>query len=298
MSVYNGAEYLPETLDSVLNQDGCDFEFIVVNDGSDDESAAILDDYSTRDNRLRVIHQENTGLTLALMRGCSEARGEFIARQDAGDISLPGRLRLQHEFLQSNPQAVMCCGAVRFVGPLLEPLYRVAKPMEQLDMGLRKMAVDHIQGPPHHGATLFRVTAYRQAGGYRLPFYVAQDVDLWLRLTEIGQCLGMAETIYEARLAMGSISSRRRDEQLRLCAAAIACAEHRREGKDELAVLESLAPVAVPKRAIGRFERARFHYFIASCLRRNGAGAAKRYYWMAFRDNPFHGKALFRLLFG
>jgi glycosyltransferase involved in cell wall biosynthesis len=298
MSVYNGARYLAETLDSVLKQEFGDFEFIVVNDGSSDGSAAILDDYALRDGRLRIIHQENTGLTRALIRGCADARGEFIARQDAGDISLPGRLGHQHGFLLSHPEASMCCGSVRFVGPLHEPLYEIEKPMEQLDAGLRRLSVRDIQGPPHHGATLFRASAYRQAGGYRLPFFVAQDMDLWLRLTEIGKCLGIAEVMYEARLEMGSISSRRREEQLRLCAAAIACAEARRQGKDEGLILKSLDPGATLKSALGRCERARFHYFIASCLRRNGVGAARSYYWRAVRENPFHGKALFRLLFG
>src|SRR5882672_190526 len=76
MSVLNGAEALPATLDSVLDQQDCDFEFIVVNDGSTDASACILDRRAAGDPRLRVIHQANTGLTLALIRGCNEARGD------------------------------------------------------------------------------------------------------------------------------------------------------------------------------------------------------------------------------
>jgi glycosyltransferase involved in cell wall biosynthesis len=85
--VYNGAFCLAKTLDSILSQEGVEFEFIVVNDGSSDKSGQILNDYAQRDSRLRIIHQENTGLTRALIRGCDAVRGEFIARQDAGDIS-------------------------------------------------------------------------------------------------------------------------------------------------------------------------------------------------------------------
>ena len=114
MSVYNGANHLSETLDSVLSQEDCDFEFIVVNDGSTDGTTRVLDDYAKRDKRLRVIHQENTGLTRALIRGCSEACGKFIARQDSGDISLPGRLKMQMNVLGGDIQAafVSCATAI------------------------------------------------------------------------------------------------------------------------------------------------------------------------------------------
>src|SRR5262245_61573626 len=88
MSVYNGADKLGETIDSILSQDGISLEFIVVNDGSNDESEGFLNNCAKRDPRIRVLHQENQGLTRALINGCALARGEYIARQDAGgDIS-------------------------------------------------------------------------------------------------------------------------------------------------------------------------------------------------------------------
>jgi len=103
MGVYNGAEHLEQTLASILSQEGCDLEFIVVDDGSTDDTGSILDAWAAQDKRLRVIHQQNTGLTRALIRGCAEARGEFIARQDAGDVSLPGRLDAQFTYLKTIP---------------------------------------------------------------------------------------------------------------------------------------------------------------------------------------------------
>src|SRR5450759_1549651 len=107
MSVYNGASHLAATLDSILSQEGVKFEFIVVNDGSSDKTGQILNDYAQRDSRVRIIHQENTGLTRALIRGCDAATGEFIARQDAGDASLPGRLARQLDVFRNNPHVVM-----------------------------------------------------------------------------------------------------------------------------------------------------------------------------------------------
>lgn len=297
MSVYNGARSLIETMDSVLGQVDCDFEFIVVNDGSVDETATILDRYAALDARLRVIHQENTGLTVALARGCVEATAEFIGRQDVGDISLPGRLSTQSKFLAAHPEAVMVACAVQFSGPDHEPLYRTSKSMMQLDQGLRQLQIDQLSGPPHHGATMFRRDAYLAVGGYRLPFVVAQDIDLWLRLCERGTCLGMPECLYEARMEEGSISSRRRKEQLRLCRLAIACAIQR-QGRDETALLEACIPSPPQKQQVGRAERARFHYFIASCLRGHDREGARRYYRLAVQANPFHLKALLRFITG
>lgn len=298
MSVYNGANHLAETLDSVLSQDGCDFEFIVVNDGSSDATAGILDDYAFRDKRLRVISQENAGLTRALIRACSEASGEYIARQDAGDISLPTRLKQQSDFLQSHPEAVMTACAVQFSGPLREPLYENAKPMMQLDAGLRQSSIEHLSGPPHHGGTMFRRAAYLKAGEYRATFVVAQDIDLWLRLSELGSCLGMPEVLYQARIELGSISSRRRVEQFRLGNLALMCAKRRQAGEDEQNLLDDYVPEALPKTAVGRFEKARFNYFIASCLAGHDRIASKRYYRNALQENPMHLKALFRLIIG
>src|SRR5262245_3000266 len=90
MSVYNGADRLHETIESILSQDGVSLELIIVNDGSTDGSEIVLDKYARREQRLRILHQGNQGLTRALIAGCAAARGEYIARQDAGgDISLP-----------------------------------------------------------------------------------------------------------------------------------------------------------------------------------------------------------------
>ncbi|MEZ5582509.1 MAG: glycosyltransferase family 2 protein [Candidatus Competibacteraceae bacterium] len=79
MSVFNSVSSLALTLDSVLDQQDVDLEFVVVSDGSNDGSAELLNDYAAKDSRLRIIHQKNCGLTRALIRGCAEAEGEYIA---------------------------------------------------------------------------------------------------------------------------------------------------------------------------------------------------------------------------
>src|SRR5262249_43199813 len=154
-------------------QEGAEFEFIVVNDGSRDKSGQILNEYAQRDSRLHIIHQENTGLTRALIRGCGAARGEFIARQDAGDISLPGRLARQRVIFDAEPAVVMVSCATRFIGPSDEELFTVTQSCEELEEGLGQLTIDKVRGPSCHGSVMFRRSTYVQVGGYRAAFPVA-----------------------------------------------------------------------------------------------------------------------------
>ena len=299
MSVYNGAETLAGALLSVLEQQGCDFEFVVVDDGSIDASGDMLDRWSARDSRLRILHQENRGLTRALIRGCAEARGEVIARQDAGDRSLPGRLAVQHRYLSEYPDTVLVSCGTRFIGPKGEALYEVTRVGEELSEGLARLDVNRITGTPHHGATMFRRDAYRAAGGYRQTFRAAQDLDLWLRLAELGGCWGLSPILYEARLEPNSISMSRRDEQFRAAALGIECALRRRSGQDESALLAAgytqggLAPASQ-----ARQRKSDFYYFVGSCLRKRSPEAARRYFDLALKENPLFLQAMLRRYLG
>src|SRR6516164_7854765 len=161
MSVYNGATDLAVTMDSILLQEGVDLEFIVVNDGSTDKSGEILDDYARRDDRVRVIHQENTGLTRALIRGCALATGEFIAREDAGDVSLPGRLAAQLNVFKNNVSVVMTSCGTRFAGPDGEVLYEVCQTGDELHRGLQHI---EIKGTSSHPSVMFKRKSYETVG--------------------------------------------------------------------------------------------------------------------------------------
>src|SRR3954452_13603182 len=122
MSVYNGATTLRETLDSIRAQQGVELEVIVVDDGSTDGTAEILD----AAKGLRVIHQENQGLTRSLITGCRAARAPFIARHDSGDRSHPDRLRKQLDLITSADDIVLVSCSTQYVGPRGEPLYVVS----------------------------------------------------------------------------------------------------------------------------------------------------------------------------
>jgi glycosyltransferase involved in cell wall biosynthesis len=100
MSVHNGEQYLREAIDSILNQTFVDFEFIIIDDGSKDSSAEIICGYE--DEHIRLIQQENAGLSAALNKGIELARGKYIACMDADDISLPSCLEVKHTFLDGH----------------------------------------------------------------------------------------------------------------------------------------------------------------------------------------------------
>ena len=178
MGVRNGASCLAATLDSLASQEEVNLEIVVINDGSSDDTGEILAAYAARDPRLRVLERRGRGLTRSLIEGCQVARGPFIARQDAGDLSLPGRLRRQLRCLEEHPDASLCSTHVRLVVPE-GATARVNTP-EPRDLA------DGLTGPAIHGSVMMRRSAYERAGGYRSMFYFAQDIDLWSRMVEIG----------------------------------------------------------------------------------------------------------------
>jgi glycosyltransferase involved in cell wall biosynthesis len=108
MAVHDGEAYLDEAIQSILSQTFSDFEFIIINDGSTDGTAAIIDRYRREDGRLRVYAQPNRGLVAALNRGLELACGEYVARMDADDVSLPERIAEQVAFLDEHPDVGIC----------------------------------------------------------------------------------------------------------------------------------------------------------------------------------------------
>lgn len=117
MPVYNGEKYLSDAVDSVLSQTYNDYEFIIIDDASTDKTAEILSNYAASDSRIRILtNEKNSGVAASLNRGLDEAKGDYIARMDADDISLPERFEEQLMYMRSHKDVAVCACGIRMFG--------------------------------------------------------------------------------------------------------------------------------------------------------------------------------------
>lgn len=292
MSVYNGARYLHQTIASILDQEDVNIELIVVNDGSTDETNSLLRTFKKKDRRIKLISQNNQGLTRALIKGCEQAQGEYIARHDAGDISAKNRLIKELKMIKGHPDTTIVSCGTRFMTLDKDYLYEVIPAPHSASSCLLTLDLKKIRGPSHHGSTLFSKKIYKQVGGYRKAFYFAQDLDLWIRLIEHGKHIILPEILYHAVVTDQSISGQYRREQIQLACYALECAKLRRQGLDESGVLEKAGRIQKPFiRRRTAFDQARALYFIGKCLKKNCNSKAKKYFQQAFFSFPFHLKS-------
>jgi glycosyltransferase involved in cell wall biosynthesis len=182
MSVYNGATYLQEAIDSILNQTFKDFEFIIINDCSTDRTEEILLDYASQDDRIVLINNEqNLGLTRSLNKGLSIAKGELIARQDADDISLPDRLEQQVAYLDSNPETVFISTGVQGIDATGKETWVYTPTQDEISLRWHLL----FRNPIRHSTVMWRNEPIaQQVGGYDPAFIYSQDYDLWVRIAE------------------------------------------------------------------------------------------------------------------
>jgi glycosyltransferase involved in cell wall biosynthesis len=286
MAVYNGAARLRETLDSIFAQTESDFELIVVDDGSTDETPAILG--AITDARLRVLTQPNTGLTRALIHGSAAARGELIARHDCGDRSHPERFRAQLALFAQDASLVLASCATRYFGPGGEPMYISRGEGEPVRRSLLHDDAAHIHGLTHHGSAMFRRDAYEAAGGYRAAFYFAQDLDLWIRLAARGTIAFAEDVLYEAQFDAGTISWTSRPQQVALTRLIVALRDDPARAEALLQRAADVRPSPAPR---SRAAEARALYFVASCLRRERDPRWRGYARRALAKNPLHLRA-------
>jgi Glycosyl transferase family 2 len=230
MSVFNGESFLPAALESIMAQSMRDFAIIVVNDGSTDRSAEILEKYAGRSERMQVVHQPNAGIVDAANRACALARTPYIARMDADDISLPYRLERQLSFLQCHRELALLGGAAEFINESGDVLFRVDVPTHHDEIKVilpeRNVFV--------HSAVVMQRDALLAVGGYRRAFSdTAGDYDLWLRLVERYEVANLAEVIVRYRVHRRQTTTMRLEEQTLAAMGARLAARLRRSGRPD-----------------------------------------------------------------
>ncbi len=299
MCVYNDSGYLSRSLDSILEQEEVNFELIVIDDGSIDDSFKILKEYKNADKRIKLFNQKHAGLTQALIIGCALAQGEYIARHDAGDVSEKVRLKKQLKHIKQKPGTCLVSCGTRFFSLENDCLYSIMpNPQEATDC-LLSLQLNIIKGPSHHGCTMFPKKLYEKVGGYRSAFYFAQDLDLWVRLAEKGKHIIIPEFLYNASITAKSISGLYRQEQIKLTRLIIECAQRRRSGRDESTIIEQasrIRPSCIRQRS--HLDHARALYFIGRCLQQKNNAKANKYFIRAFLNCLSHLKSTIQMLTG
>lgn len=207
MSVYNGERWLDEAIQSILNQTFTDFELIIVNDGSKDQSLDIINQFATNDRRIVVIDKPNTGLADSLNQGIKQAKGDWIARIDADDLCAPNRLQRQYEFAKTDSALVLIGSGLLQIDETGCPgkLYRY--PASHKAIVCRLTTVRPLFA---HSSAFYRTDVVKRLGGYRPRIKRGQDWDLWLRLSETGKIACIGEPLVKIRIHAGQITN---DEQ-------------------------------------------------------------------------------------
>ena len=227
LPVHNGQKYLLEAINSILNQTERDFEFIIINDGSTDLTGSLLQEIEKKEKRITIINgKEKQGLTIALNIGIAHAKGKYIARMDADDMALPERFSKQLEFLENNPEFVIVGCCTLLIDPEGLPICLFSQKTSH-----KEIDADHMAGKGGaicHPASMIRKNALEKIGGYRQTMKNAEDLDLFLRLAEIGQIGNLPEILFKWRMHFHSVGHTYRESQRKSAKKAVLAAFSRR----------------------------------------------------------------------
>ena len=209
MSVYNAADTLEVSVRSILDQSYKNFEFIVVNDGSNDSSPEILKTLAAEDSRILLIDQTNHGLTRSLNIAAARAKGALIARQDADDLALPRRFEQQVERFKKDPGLLLLGGNSIDIYPDGKEREWGFTPDDRIN------AMARLYTPFPHATAMIRTEAFRALGGYDERWVTSQDTEFWMRLARAGKIAMLEEPLMKRGIHPASISSRRKLRQFR-----------------------------------------------------------------------------------
>lgn len=196
MSCYNGSRWLHEAIDSTLNQTYQDFEFILIDDGSTDETWSIIESYRDRDKRIIAISKKNSGLVDSLNVGILRAKGKWIARLDQDDLCEPQRIEKQVGFVHNHPEVVLLGTGCVEIDEFGKTIRRHRYPRTH---GRLVHHLEHLQRFFPHSSAFYHTDKVRSVGGYNRRIYGADDKRLWMELALQGKMACLSEPLVKIR---------------------------------------------------------------------------------------------------
>lgn len=202
LPVYNASDYLSEALDSLISQTLSDFEIVAINDGSLDNSGQILSKYAKRDKRIKILtNPKNIGMAASLNRALPLAKGKYIARMDADDISLPDRFQKQITLLQSNPKLVAVGGQEEIIdqnGQVTAQKYFPINPQTCYQTLCNFMPIQ----PP---LLMVRASVFKKIR-YDVKICKNDDINIYFKLLKFGQISNIDSLIFQYRQLGNSLT--------------------------------------------------------------------------------------------
>lgn len=215
MPVYNAESYIDEAIESILNQTFTDYEFIIIDDGSSDNSFNKISQWQRKDKRIKAIQQENLGRSLTRNKGIEIASSEFIAFMDADDISTPRRLEISYNYLKNNSSVAAVSGGYEYTCMYGVPLFKGNIPSEHKDIELKLL--HDIGNSFHQSASMIRRAVAQEVGGYNPNHRLGDDVGFFLKVARVGKLHNLDELLLYYRLHPTSIVAQANQSMVENC---------------------------------------------------------------------------------
>jgi glycosyltransferase involved in cell wall biosynthesis len=280
IGAYNAQRYLAETLDSLLAQTMRDFELIVTDDGSTDRTFDILKEFEAKDARVRPIKIPHGGIVDAANSGLNAARAELIARADSDDIHMPDRLQKQADYMDAHPEVVALGSRMMVIEPYGSPIKVSDHKLthEEIDAALLKADGWALPQP----AAMLRKSVAMKVGAYRHDYPWSEDLDLFLRMAEVGRVENLPDVLVRYRIHPGSTNWKKHDIQRNNKSRMIA-ETYRRRGQTPPEGIEFAKAWQEP--AADRYSN-----WVWCALKDGNVSGARKHAWSALKSAPFSSK--------
>ena len=210
MPVYNAGPSLRLAIESILRQSYRDFEFIIIDDASSDDSFAIISEYAEQDPRIKVVrHQQNAGVAATLNQGLQIADADLVVRMDADDESLAERLMVQHQYMHTHPEIAVAGSFVYHMGASRGQDHLRILPTAYAEIRQQLFSENCI----YHPTVIMRKQKILGLGGYRQAFKNSEDYDLWLRISRHYPMANIAKPLLRYRFSVNGMTIAKKWQQ-------------------------------------------------------------------------------------